>query len=316
MSKGYQIAVLQGGPSLEAEVSRVSAAGVAEALRAAEHRVALIEMDRQAAQRLDQLRPDAVFPALHGPPGEDGTVQGLLEMLELPYVGSGVSGSAFAMDKPVAKAIFRRAGLPVADDLLIPPRMAVAEAAETILESFGDRVVIKPACLGSAIGVVPLPEGGELQQPLASALAFGNVLVEPYVAGKEITVGVLDLHGKAPEAFPVIEIRTAPQQWYDYENRYKVGGSEHVVPAPLPEAVAQRLREIAIAAHQALGMRDLSRADFIVDDNDAITLLEVNAIPGMTPTSLYPDGARAKGLAFPALMNALVESAIERAATP
>ena len=218
------------------------------------------------------------------------------------------------MDKAVAKSMFRRAGLPVADDLLIPARMPVREAAEAIRNTFGDRVVIKPLRLGSAIGVMRLPDGGELEPPVRRALAFGAALVEPFVTGREITVGVLDLHGEAPEAFQVIEIRTAHDEWYDTVNRYKAGGSEHVIPAPLPETATRDLKRIALAAHESLGLRDLSRADFLVDDNDAITLLEVNSMPGMTPTSLYPDGARARGLDFPALLNALIESAIRRGA--
>ena len=312
MNRARHVAVLQGGASREAQVSRVSAAGVAEALRSAGHRVTLIELDRTAAGQLAGLRPDVVFPALHGPPGEDGTVQGLLEMLEMSYVGSGVRGSALAMDKAVAKALFRRAGLPVADDLLISPRRPVREAAQAIRSALGDRVVIKPVCLGSAIGVMRLPDGGEVEQPLRRALEFGPALVEPFVTGREITVGVLDLHGEPPQAFPVIEIRTAPDEWYDTVNRYSADGSEHMLPAPLPEAVTRELQRIALDAHQALDLRDLSRADFLVDDRDAITLLEVNSMPGMTPTSLYPDGARAVGLEFPTLLDALVESAMRR----
>lgn len=316
MSDHRHIAVLQGGPSAEADVSRVSAAGVAHALRSAGHRVTLIELDTSAPRQLDDMRPDVVFPALHGPPGEDGTVQGLLESLELPYVGGGVSGSAFAMDKPVAKAIFRRAGLPVADDLLIARTTSAGAAAGQVQAAFGNKVVIKPTNLGSAIGVIRLEDGGDLEPPLARALELGDALVEPFVAGREMTVGVLDLHGQAAEAFDVIEIRTAPGEWYDAVNRYKAGGSEHLIPARLPAAVAAQLQDIAVGAHRALGLRDLSRADFIVGDNDAITLLEVNSLPGMTPTSLYPDGARARGLDFPALLNALIGSAIRRGSGP
>ena len=259
MSAGYHVAVLQGGDSREAHISRVSAAEVAEALRVGGHRVTLIELDKTTAHQLDRLRPDVVFPALHGPPGEDGTVQGLLEMLELPYVGSGVRGSAFAMDKPVAKAIFRRAGLPVSDDVLVPNSMSTAQAAARIRTAFGTRVVIKPASLGSAIGVIRLADGGDLEQSLDAALKFGDALVEPFVAGREMTGGVLDLHGQTARAFPVIEIRTAPGEWYDAVNRYTAEGSEHLIPARLPEPVAHKLRNIAVAAHQCLGLRDLSR---------------------------------------------------------
>ena len=316
MSTSYQVAVLQGGDSREAHISRISAAGVADALRDNGHRVSLIELDATTARQLDDLRPDAVFPVLHGPPGEDGTVQGLLEMLELPYVGSGVRGSAIAMDKPLAKAIFRRAGLPVAQDILVSASMPVPEAAERVRAAFGTRVVIKPASLGSAIGVIRLADGGDLVQSLDAALEFGDALVEPFIAGREMTGGVLDLHGQTARAFPVIEIRTAPGEWYDAVNRYKADGSEHLIPAPLPEPVTQDLQNIAMAAHEVLGLRDLSRADFILGDDNEITLLEVNSMPGMTPTSLYPDAARSTGMDFPTLIEALVKSALQRGQTP
>ena len=312
MSNTWHVAVLQGGTSREAEISRVSADGVARALRLCGHRVTVIELDRTASEQLHRLRPDVVFPALHGPPGEDGTVQGLLEILELPYVGSDVRGSALAMDKAVAKSIFRRAGLPVANDLVFDEPAAATAAAATVRDALGERLVVKPLSLGSAIGVVRLPNGGDIEQALAQALQFGAVLVEPFVGGREITVGVLDLHGQSPTAFPVIEILTADDEWYDTVNRYKAGASEHLIPAPLPDPLSLALQDIAVAAHQALGLRDLSRADFIVDDLDEIILLEVNAMPGMTPTSLYPDGARAHGLEFPELLNALVDSARQR----
>jgi D-alanine-D-alanine ligase len=176
----------------------------------------------------------------------------------------------------------------------------------------GDRVVIKPLSQGSAIGVTRLANGGDLVEPLRAAQRYGGVLVEPFVLGREITVGVFDPHDGAPRALPVIEIRTATDQWYDFENRYKVGASEHIIPAPLPDDVNAHLQDIAVAAHIALGLDDLSRADFLVTDTDEIVLLEVNTLPGMTPTSLYPDGARASGMDFPALTDALIQSARAR----
>ena len=166
-------------------------------------------------------------------------------------------------------------------------------------------MVIKPSGQGSAIGVSRLPDSNQIDLCLGEALCLGKVIVEPFVVGKEITVGVLDLHGATAKAFPVIEIRTAPGEWYDAVNRYKAGASEHLVPAPLPAAVTADLQRIAVAAHRALGLRHLSRADFILGDDGGIHLLEVNSLPGMTPTSLYPDGARAAGLAFPQLLDAL-----------
>ncbi|MEZ5550694.1 MAG: D-alanine--D-alanine ligase [Pseudomonadales bacterium] len=308
------VAVLMGGPSAEAAVSRVSATGVAAALTEAGHRATLVELDARIHQRLIELAPDVVFPALHGPPGEDGTVQGFLEILGLPYVGSGVHGSAVAMDKSLAKAVFRRAGLPVVDDVVIAPGCDPVDAERQVLERLGDRVVIKPLSQGSAIGVTLAANGGDLKIGLRKALDFGGgVLVEPYVLGKEITVGVLDLHGAVPKELPVIEIATAQNEWYDYTNRYTQGRSDHIIPARLPEAVNQRLQQIAVTAHIRLQLRDLSRADFIVTDGDEIVLLEVNTLPGMTPTSLFPDAAKAIGYDFPALVDVLVRSAFARA---
>ena len=316
MSDARNVTVLQGGHSLEAEISRVSAAQVAAGLEAAGHRVTRLEVDRDAPVRLAETRPDVVFPALHGPPGEDGTVQGLLDILQLPYVGGGVAASALAMDKVGAKAMFRRAGLPVTDDVVVFPGSASKDAAAQIMDALGDQVVVKPSGQGSAIGVARLPAPNEIAAAVAEALKLGNVIIEPFIAGREITVGVLDLHGQAPSAFPVIEIRTAPGEWYDAVNRYQAGASEHVIPAPLPTAVNAELQRIAIAAHCALGLRDLSRADFIVANDADIYLLEVNSMPGMTPTSLYPDGARADGLEFPDLLDALVGSALRRGGVP
>ena len=302
-----------GGDSLEAEVSRVSAQQVSAGLKAAGHRATLLELDRDAPVRLAELRPDVVFPALHGPPGEDGGVQGLLDILQLPYVGGGVQASALAMDKASAKGLFRRIGLPVADDLVLLPGMSISEGVARIRADLGERVDIKPAGQGSAIGVSRLPGSDEIGPRLAEALELGKVIVEPFVAGKEVTVGVLDLHGAQSRALPVIEIRTAPGEWYDAVNRYKAGASEHLIPAPLPQATNAELQRIAVTAHRALGLRDLSRADFILGDDGGIRLLEVNSLPGMTPTSLYPDGARADGLEFPQLLDALIRSAIARA---
>ena len=308
-----KLAVLAGGSSPEADVSRSSARQVQQALMTRHARVQLLELDADLTAALRDFAPEVVFPVLHGPPGEDGTVQGYLEMLGFAYVGSDVRGSALGMDKHAAKALFRAAGLPVLDDLALAADMEVDAAAAAVRERFGESVVIKPNRQGSALGVTPLPNGGDVRDPIAAAQRFGDaVVVEPFVLGREITVGVLDLEGAAAAAWPAIEIVTAQDEWYNYENRYTPGKSEHVIPAPLPDAVAQELRRIAIAGHRALGLRDLSRADFIVTDNHDIWLLEINTMPGMTPTSLYPDGARAAGYDFESLVDALAQSARRR----
>lgn len=308
------VAVLMGGPSAEAEVSRVSAAEVSRALESLGHRAPLVELDANTASSLIELAPDVVFPALHGPPGEDGTVQGFLEILGYPYVGSGVHGSAVAMDKNLAKAVFRDFDLPVCEHVVVDAASDPELAAARVRKQLGERVVVKPLGQGSAIGVTPLANGGDLTAALENALRYGSgVLVEPFVFGAEITVGVLDLAGSEARALPVIEIRTATDEWYDYQNRYTAGKSEHIIPAPLSSDTTRRLQQIALTAHRSLQLRDLSRADFIVTDAEDIVLLEVNTLPGMTPTSLFPDGARALGISFPQLMESLVESALRRA---
>lgn len=307
-----KVAVLQGGPSAEAEVSRSSAREVAAGLNAAGHDAHCLEVDTRLTRALIDLNPDVVFPALHGPPGEDGTVQGYLELLSLPTVGSGVEASALAMNKSVSKLIFARHGLPMVNDVVVSATEAPDDAASRVHERLGDRVVVKPINEGSALGVTLLPNGGDVAAAIADAQRYGELLVEAFVPGREITCGVLDLEGQEPVAHPVIEITTASNEWYDYHNRYAAGASEHLIPAPLPGDVLAEVAQISIDAHRALGLSDLSRADFIVDDTGAITLLEVNALPGMTPTSLYPDGAKTLGYDFPGLLDALVQSALRR----
>ena len=311
-----RIAVLAGGASAEAEVSRSSAAGVADALRERGHPVAVAEVDAALVDALRGFKPDVVFPMLHGPPGEDGTIQGLLAMLGLPFVGSGVHGCAAAMDKHVTKTLLRAAGLPVADDVLVPPAADAEGAAADARARLGERVVVKPLRQGSALGLTPLPNGGDLAAALRAAAAFGDgVLVERFVDGREITVGVLDEHGTEPMALPVIEITVAAGEWYDYRNRYTPGRSRHAAPN-LPEALLRVLRRHAVNAHRCLGLRDLSRADFVVGDDGEMVILEVNALPGMTPTSLYPDSCRMMGLAFPELAERLALSALRRGPEP
>ena len=306
--------MLAGGNSAEASVSRSSAAGVARALESGGHGVTVVEVDGALIGNLHEMAPEVVFPVLHGPPGEDGTIQGLLTMLGLPFVGSDVRGCAAAMDKHVAKALFRAAGLPVADDVLIGAGTPVAAAESRTAAVFGTPhpgVVVKPLRQGSALGVTPVPAGETLAAPLAEALAFGDgVLVERFMGGKEITVGVLDEHGREPISLPVIEIAVGAGEWYDFVNRYTPGRSEHIIPPDLPDATLQELQDMALRAHRCLGLRDLSRADFVVGED--VCLLEVNNLPGMTPTSLYPDACSALGIDFGELADRLVQSASRR----
>jgi D-alanine-D-alanine ligase len=271
-----------------------------------------LELDSTVAAALVARGVDVMFPVLHGPPGEDGTFQGLVEILGLPYVGSGVHASACAMDKIVSKLIFRAADLPVAEDVVVRREEGAEVAGRRIRATLGERVVVKPARQGSALGVTLVEDAGELEAALGRAFALDReVLVEARVSGREITCGVLE-RGDDVEALPVCEIRTPEHSWYDYEHRYTVGLSEHVIPAPLPAAQYERVRAVSILAHEALGCRDLSRVDFVVPDEGEPVLLEVNTLPGMTATSLYPDEARAAGISFSELVALLVERAHAR----
>ena len=306
-----RIAVICGGTSAEADVSRSSAKGVVIALHENFDQIESIELNRELAQRLEAFKPDVVFPVLHGPPGEDGTLQGFLEILGYRYVGSDVHSSAFAMDKIISKSVFQAAGLPLAGQCVVNRNDGLAAAVASVSDALGEYVVVKPACQGSAIGVTLVDNKAALGQGIEKAFSYDErLLVEERIDGREITVGVIDTD-KGTQAFPVIEVTTPADSWYDFDHRYEPGWSEHIMPAELSPGLTAKLQDIAVRAHQALGCRDLSRADFVVAGDD-VYLLEVNTLPGMTPTSLYPDGASGFGLDFPALVQHLVNRAANR----
>jgi D-alanine-D-alanine ligase len=314
-----RVAVICGGPSAEANVSRTSAAGVAAALESAGHSVTRYELDVHLATRLVSEQPDVVFPITHGTVGEDGCLQGLLEVLNLPYVGCGVLASAIAANKPLAKHLWREQGLPVALDQVVTRGDDTLRAAIQARETLGAALVVKPAQGGSAIGVFRI--NGE--QPLNEiVVGIDSVLrmdeqaiVEPLLGGVEVTCGVLEAVPGSPRAFPPMMIVPQLANFYDFASKYAPGGSRHLCPAPLSQAVNARVQELAVLAHKAVGARDLSRVDFIVDEHTAppqITLLEINTLPGMTATSLYPESASAFGIGFPALCDGLVKVAYAR----
>src|SRR3954451_10853220 len=305
-----RVAVVCGGPAAEREVSLTSGREVANALRTTFEDVTVHEPDLHLAEELLRGSIDVVFPALHGPLGEDGSIQGLLEVAGVPYVGSDVAGSACAMDKVIAKRLFRDAGLPLAHEVVVE-RSDASSAVERVRDLLPGRVAVKPATQGSAVGVAFASTDAELEGALEAAFGFDSkVLVEEFVVGAEITVGILE--SPDPFAFPVIDIRTPGDSWYDFEHRYTVGLSEHVIPAPLPEDVYAAVQDLAVRAHVTLGCRDLSRVDFVVEPGGRTVLLEVNTLPGMTPTSLYPDGAQAAGVDFETLVAGLVKRALSR----
>lgn len=313
---GLSVAIVQGGPSSEAEVSRASALGAGAALSDAGHRVVRLELDSHVAESLRTGGYDVVFPLAHGHVGEDGALQGLLEVLELPYVGSGVSASALAMDKRLARILFERAGLPIAAGFAAA-RGDAREAAGRARREIGGGLVVKPASQGSAIGVTRLgPDASppEVARAIEEVWAIDDVAVLEHLArGREVTCAVLDVYETV--AFPPTEILSPNDAFYTYEARYSPGRSVHLCPAPLPPETLARVQAVALDAHRALGCRDLSRVDFVVGDGEAtgaITLLEVNSLPGMTATSLYPECAAVAGWSMSRLCDALVMHAHHR----
>jgi D-alanine-D-alanine ligase len=298
---GRHVAVLLGGPSSEREVSLVSGRECADALERLGAKVTRVDPGPDVAEVLARLKPDVVFNALHGVWGEDGCVQGVLETLKLPYTHSGVLASALAMDKAKAKAVLAAAGVDVpggglfnrfdvaADHVMAPP------------------YVVKPNAEGSSVGVFLVFEGANRppQELAADTWTYGEeVMVEPYIAGKELAVAVL-----GDRALAVTEI-VAATGFYDYDAKYAEGGSRHIVPAPIPAPVAERAMRMAERAHVALGCKGITRSDFRYDDlKDVLVLLEVNNQPGMTPTSLFPEQAVHTGVGFDDLVRWIVENA-------
>jgi D-alanine-D-alanine ligase len=319
------IAVIQGGPSAEAAVSRASAAGIGAALVASGHQVVRLELGPYLPESLRTGAYDVVFPAVHGAVGEDGSLQGLLEVLDLPYVGSGVLASALAMDKRYARLVFGAAGLPIAKGMVaVRGHDDAREVAARALREVSPRLVVKPCASGSAIGVGRFDEGAsevDVAHGIEAAWAFADAaLIEHFVRGREITCGILERGSPpVPSALPPTEISSPRDAFYTYEARYTPGRSVHACPAPLDPALAERVQAIAVAAHVALGCRDFSRADFIVgdgpDDPSAVTLLELNTLPGFTATSLFPEAAAVAGTELPALVDLLVRTVHARGPT-
>ncbi|MCW3094576.1 MAG: D-alanine--D-alanine ligase [Chthonomonadaceae bacterium] len=256
--------------------------------------------------------PDVVFVALHGKGGEDGTVQGMLEMMGLPYTGSGVLASALAMDKAMTKRLFRSAGIPVIEDVQVRRGEEADGAAllARVQETLGFPVFVKPNAEGSSFGGTKVETQEGLLPAVVKALTYDpKVLIERYVQGVEITVGVLgNTHGDLLP-LPIVEI-VPKSAFYDFESKYADGGSEHIIPARLPETVTQRAQELAVQCHNLLGCRGMSRTDMLVV-GETLSVLEVNTIPGMTPTSLLPQAAAHAGISFAQLLDRFLTAALE-----
>ena len=299
------VAVLLGGLSAERAVSLRSGEACATALEQQGYRVTRIDVDRTIGEQLAALRPDVVFNALHGRFGEDGIVQGILEMLRVPYTHSGVLCSALAMQKDRAKDVMRAAGIPVADGLTMH-RRDIAKG-----HPMAPPYVVKPVSEGSSVGVLFVNADHEHppQELTRDDWEHGDMmLVERFVAGRELTCAVI-----GDKALDVIDIRAADGGWYDYHAKYAKGGSIHVLPANLKGNIYQLVQELALRAHRALGCRGVSRADFRYDDRPGgtgeLVVLEVNTQPGMTETSLVPELAAHVGLTFGELVRWMVEDA-------
>ena len=301
MNASKHVAVLMGGWSAERAVSLSTGAACAAALRTAGYRVTEVDVDRKIAQTLATLAPDVCFNALHGPIGEDGNIQGLLNIMDLPYTHSGVEASAVAMDKPKAKQIFAGAGLRC-------PQGVVCSLQDTMAGgAYEPPYVVKPLNQGSSVGV-HIIRPGDNHPPVAADWSYGDqVLVERYIPGRELSVGVFD-----GEALCVTEI-TSERGFYDYHAKYEDGGSIHVLPAVLPDEITEEALSMASRAHELLGCRGVTRSDFRFDDTreriGELYLLEINTQPGMTATSLVPEQAAHRGMGFPALVSRMVEDA-------
>lgn len=308
MPKKLTVAVIFGGTSAERPVSLQTGAAVAAACRRLGHRVSSFDSMTDIPKIVSSAKKiDVAYIALHGQGGEDGAMQSLLELLGIPYVGSGVRASAIAFDKPTTKTLYRAVGLPVARDVVIPKNASTAFA--TILKTVGVPCFVKPVADGSSFGATKVLKKSELLPALKKAWRYGDALVEELLHGREITIGVLDIDAM-PRALPIVEI-ISKTAFFDFKAKYDARYSTEVCPAELPATIAVKAGELAVAAHRALGCRDLSRTDMFVVGRQ-IYLLETNTLPGMTDNSLIPKMARAAGLTFDALIARLLTAAQRR----
>jgi D-alanine-D-alanine ligase len=316
MSGGAKVAVLKGGPSLERSVSLRSGAQVQAGLQRLGHRVTGIDVGPGLVTELLELKPDAVFIALHGRDGEDGTVQSLMEALGLPYTGSGPSACMRCTDKILAKHLMHEAGIPT------PAFQALREtsirdlgaggALGAIEARLGFPLVVKPARGGSALGVKFASSSGELPGAMVGAFSYdGDVLLERHVKGRDLAVSLLD--GAPPRALPVVEAVPRQEGFYNYEARYQIGMTTFVCPAELPADTTERAQQLAVQVYELLGCHGFARVDLLLEeDSGELWVLETNVVPGMTETSLLPQAANAAGLSFDQVLESVLAGAFDR----
>ena len=317
MTAASKVAVLKGGRSLERNVSLRSGAHAQEALARLGHEVVAIDVDAQLVSRLREAKPDAALIALHGPDGEDGTMQALLEAIAIPYTGSGPAACMCATDKVLAKHLMRNAGIPTPAFHSLREtsikELGAAGAVPDVEAALGFPLVVKPASQGSALGVKFARNDQELPGALVGAFSYDRkVLIERYVKGRDLAVSVLD-GPTGPLPLPVVEAVPREEDFYDYESRYEIGMTTFVCPAQLPDDTTARAQELALDVYRLLGCRGVARVDLMLDEQSGeLWVLETNVIPGMTETSLLPQAADAAGISFDELISRLLDSAFTR----
>lgn len=308
--KNIRVALLAGGKSNERPISLKSAEGAKEALEQAGYQVDQIDpADNEQLKKLVDGKYDVAFLVLHGKGGEDGTIQGFLETIGLPYTGSGIWSCATALDKTKAKFYYIKEGIPTPEALTVS--LSDDYNLDDIVLKLGEKCAVKAATEGSSIGVYIVKGKEAIGQAIKDALNIDkSVLIERYVAGNEYTVAVIDTD-EGPEALPIIQIIPRAES-YDFDSKYAPGGSKHICPAELPEDKAKEMQEYAIRAHKCLECKGISRNDFLMDEEGGLWILESNLLPGMTATSLVPDAAKAAGIPFPELCTTLINDALNR----
>jgi len=305
MKRNAKVVVVMGGSSAEREISIQSGTAVMRALASLGYDVKSVDYDERFVDAIRELKPDVAFNALHGPGGEDGHVQALLEYLSIPYTGSGVEAAALSMDKHLTKKLLAAEGLPT-------PAWDLFELAGGTLPllpgSLDLPLVVKPRAEGSTVGVSIVRTHEQWTNAMLTASkTYAEIIAEEYVEGREFTCGVF-----GEEALPVIEIVPNRDGFYTYEAKYAPGGSTHIVPAHIDEDLAARLQMLALSTHRLVGLRDYSRTDFIVSRDNRPYILEINSLPGFTATSLFPDACKAAGITFEAIVDRLVGYALAR----
>jgi D-alanine-D-alanine ligase len=307
-----RVAVLKGGRSLERQVSLRSGARVEDALERLGHEVVALDVGHDLIDRLRDAAPDVAFIAMHGRDGEDGTVQELLEILDIPYTGSGVLACVRATDKVLAKHLMIEAGIPTPEFFAFSEtafrELGAADALPAIEERLDFPIVVKPSSQGSALGIKFAGSAADVPAALVAAFSYDSrVLLERHVDGRDLAVSILD-----GEPLPVVEAVPTGDGFYDFEARYEIGRTEFVCPAELPDGVTEQAQELALQTYRLLGCSAFGRVDLMLGADGELTVLEANPIPGLTETSLLPQAAEAAGISFDELVGRIVELALER----